>query len=597
LIIPLVSVSSISPTESAIQADVQVNTYTRVYGEDYSDEIYSRVSLSGYRSFVQKISENGSRWIMDYSQADEGNNMYARNYIIQQFEDLSQGRTETEVIGRCLNVVGKLPGYLPGNNPAFAITAHYDSAQGSPGANCDGSGMAAVLELARVMSMYEWPLDIYFIAFNGVFTVNGIDGSPQVAMEFSNRGIELLMLYNIDTLLVGDNALPIDERIQFGYSLGGYHTGLYWAELARQMSNNIGQNLIVPVPSSVFFLWESSDHYTFHTWGYPVTCAFESGIALDGSYQNSNDRWTNSDYNYNLGRETTAVIGASIAFTMSRALGEPTKTNFEFSLGSGNFEQLHIAVTTPTMVNISSRWFGGTSSFYLLDPSGTIVASSEYDHTSAWTPTNVISYLASVEGLYTMIAYNSDFRTVGYDVEISIDTDIDANGILDKLEYWIDQALFNTDQDSDGISDAEEILLGTDMFLTDSDGDTMPDKYELDHGFDPRDPSDGGEDADLDGLSNAQEYSGGLNPHSADSDNDLIPDLWELEHGLNPLVDDADLDFDEDGISNFVEYLNDTDPREPEAMEIPTEWYATPVLLIAVIGVFTYIRRRENPWD
>ncbi|MHA2353076.1 MAG: M28 family peptidase, partial [Candidatus Thorarchaeota archaeon] len=173
-------------------------------------------------------------------------------------EELSLGRIETEIIGNCLNVVGKLPGYLPGDNPAFAITAHYDSAQGSPGANCDGSGIAAVLELARVMSMYEWPLDIYFIAFNALLSYNGMEGSPQVANEFVRRGIELLMLYNVDTLLVADGSLPMDERIQFGYSVGGYHTGLYWANLARQMSNNIGQNLIVPVPSYSFYLWESS---------------------------------------------------------------------------------------------------------------------------------------------------------------------------------------------------------------------------------------------------------------------------------------------------------------------------------------------------
>ena len=598
LIIPLVPGASISPIESVIEAEVPADTITRVYGEDFSEDIYLEVSQDGYREIVRRISENGSRYIMDYSMATRGTNMHARNYIIQQLDVLSLGRIETEIIGNCLNVVGKLPGYLPGNNPAFAITAHYDSAQGSPGANSDGSGIAAVLELARVMSMYEWPLDIYFMAFNGLYTLSGMEGSPQVANEFNQRGIEFLTLYNVDTLLFQDPAVPRDERIQFGYNVGGYHSGQYWAELARQISNNVGQNRIVPVPSTSFAIWSSSDHYAFSQRSFSnVICAFESGLAVDSACLNSYDRSTNLEFNYNLGRETTAVIGANIAFTMSRSLDEPVKTEHEFSLSSGLWEQIYITITTPTIVNITARWFGGHSSFYLLSPEGALIASRELDYASAWESSNVMNQSVTENGQYTLIVYNNYYRSIGYEVEISIETDIEANGVLDSQEYWIDEALYDSDLDSDGLSDAEELFLGTDLMLVDSDADIMPDKYEVDNGFDPRNPSDANEDEDSDGLSNAQEYIGGLNPHSADSDNDIIPDLWELEHGLNPLVDDANLDLDEDGISNLDEYLNDSDPQVPEVMEIPIEWYATPVVLVAVIGIFVYIRRREDPWN
>jgi hypothetical protein len=598
LLTPSTPTAYVSITDSATPAEAPPNPFRRVYGQDYSDLVYWDVSLSNYRDIVQKFTENGSRWIMDYTMATSGANMYARNYIIQQLEALSLGRIETETIGNCLNVVGKLPGYLPGNNPAFAISAHYDSAAGSPGANCDGSGIAVVLELARILSKYEWPLDIYFIAFNGLFTLSGMEGSPQVANEFNNRGIELLMLYNVDTLLVQNPAVPIDERIQFGYAPGAYHSGQYWAELARQMSNNIGLNRIVPVPSSSFYLWTTSDHYAFYERSFPnVICAFESGFALDGSYQNSNDRWNNVDYNYGIGRETAGAIGASIAHAMSRSLGEPLLSEYDFTLGSGSWEQIYITVSTPTIVNISARWFGGISSYYLLDPDGSLIEAREYDHTSAWTSTEVINRSVTQNGQYTLIVYNSDYRVVGYNLNVTLDTDIEGNGVLDSQEYWIDQSYFESDQDSDGLSDAEELFLGTDLNFEDSDNDAMPDKYEVDNGFDPTDPSDGGEDADSDGLSNAQEYTGGLNPFSADSDNDLIPDLWELENGLNPLLDDSDLDLDQDGISNLDEYLNDTDPQQPEPIEIRIEWIASPVIFIAVIGAFVYIRRRNADWN
>ncbi|MFW9910359.1 MAG: hypothetical protein ACFFEF_17525 [Candidatus Thorarchaeota archaeon] len=425
-----------------------------------------------------------------------------------------------------------------------------------------------------------------------------MEGSPEVALEFQRREIEFLMLYNVDTLLVQAPNIPVDERIQFGYPSGNYHIGQYWAELARQMSKNIGLNRILPVPSSSFFLWSSSDHYAFYEKGFSnVLCAFESGLAFDTAYQTDDDRWDNANYVYYLGQETAAVIGASIASTMSRALDKPVFKEYKFTLASDNWDEFYITVSTPTTINISSRWFGGSSAFYLINPEGTVIGTREYGESSAWEYSQVFNQSVSQNGLYTLAVHNNDISSIGIEIDVTIESDIDGNGILDRNEYWIDEDLFDSDQDNDGLSDAEEIILGTDLMDDDSDGDTLPDKYEVDYGFDPTDPSDANEDADMDGLSNAQEYSAGLNPHSADSDNDLMPDLWELENGLNPLINDADLDFDNDGITNLEEYLNDTDPQVSEPMEIRTEWFTTPLIVIALIGVFLYIRRREDPWN
>lgn len=49
----------------------------------------------------------------------------------------------------------------------LVISAHYDSAEDSVGANDNGSGVAAVLELARILKDTEMPYDIKFILFSG----------------------------------------------------------------------------------------------------------------------------------------------------------------------------------------------------------------------------------------------------------------------------------------------------------------------------------------------------------------------------------------------------------------------------------------------
>jgi len=584
--------------ESITTTEVQSQTaLKRVYGENLAAQIYTDINSNDYKALVKKFTENNSRWIMDYSMANQGTNLAARKYIIEQMENLSNGRIQIELIGRHYNIVGKLPGYLPGNHSVFVVSAHYDSQRLSPGANCDGSGIAALISLVRMMSKYEWPLDIYFIAFNGLFTYGGMTGSPEVANAFQQRDIKILALYNIDTILVPGTNVPRNEQVQMGYMAGGlqnYQKGQYWAELTRMMGNNYGTNVIVPVPSNSFALWDTSDQYSFFERTYTnVLCAFESGKANDQAYQSGDDKWDNLDYRYSLGREVTAVIGATMAFTMSRAYGESTTIRNQFSLGSGIEKRFYFAVTTPTIVNVSIRWFGGPSRFAILDPNDNPIVTRAYSNTSAWQATQVFSQALTTKGLYSITVLDTGYTGVGYDLNFTYDTDIDGNGILDKNEYWLPHSYFVTDHDGDGLMDAYEIFYGTNMYNADSDGDGMPDKYEIDMGFNPLNASDALADADNDGLTNLKEYELGTNPLNPDTDGDGMPDAWEVANGLNPLVNDANLDPDGDGLTNLQEYLLGTNPQEAQPKPLSPVWMLSPIVVIAPIVMVLYLRREK----
>ncbi len=95
----------------------------------------------------------------------------------------------------------------------------------------------------------------------------------------------------------------------------------------------------------------------------------------------------------------------------------------------------------------------------------------------------------------------------------------------------------DTDQDGDGLTEAEEAELGTDPFYYDTDGDGLPDGWEMEHGLDPNDAEEGNGydgDPDEDGLSNFDEWLHGTAPEDDDTDDDTANDGDEVAGGGDP---------------------------------------------------------------
>jgi hypothetical protein len=588
---------------SLSQDDDGLRSVPRVYGADYSREIYSAVTAEIYEGFVRNFSDIGERHILEAADAYVGNNRDAREYIVERMNTLSNGRMEVQIIETHLNVVGKLPGYLPGDNPGFVIVGHYDSWYTGLGTNEGAAGIGAILSLVEPLSRYEWPLDIYFVATNGRYAQWGPFGAPEMALWFQNQGADLLTVYTLEALLVPDNEAPHDERVHMVYLNAGaanYHLGQYWAELARTMSKNIGANLIKAVPHTDFFYW--GGRYLEATY-YQERGYLQSMVAIESNFENDEDirtpedNWANPSYRYYLGREIAGAVGASIAFTMSRAYGQIVQYDSSFELERATRRSYYLPISGATTINVSSRWFGGTAEFEIEDPTGAVIAHETYDHTSAWEPTTVFSLPVTQKGLYTLRVSNTGFSAVGHVLRYSYDSDIDGNGIPDSEEYWLDTALFHHDADLDSISDAMEIIIGTDMNSADSDSDSMPDSYELAHGFDPMNAADAAEDADGDTLTNAFECSLGTDPLNIDSDSDMIPDNWEIQYGLDPLRDDAAEDPDKDEKSNLEEYRRGSNPMVAERGLVipPFVWILPPSIVVLCVGFYTWNRRRRQP--
>ncbi len=63
----------------------------------------------------------------------------------------------------------------------------------------------------------------------------------------------------------------------------------------------------------------------------------------------------------------------------------------------------------------------------------------------------------------------------------------------------------------------------------------------------------------------ASNSEGGVTfPTSTDADADQLPDAWERQFGLDPAKNDAGLDQDGDGATNYEEYIAGTSPIDPD---------------------------------
>lgn len=592
---------SIDPAQTYLIPEDSVNfvpaaePLERVYGKDYSWNIWHSISRISFRNYVKLVTENGSRWIQT-PELYSNQNGEAREWIAEELSRVSDGRIEVEIIGEYQSVVGRLPGYLPIDGPAFLVGGHFDSVPGAAGANDDGTGIAAMLEIARVMSQYEWPLDIYFGAWNAEEI--GLLGSREVAYEFRTRDIDILVHYNVDMLLVPD---PEDRTVLMVYPVGPYTLGHYWADLTVQMSNAYGNGIIEPVMSSDFPYWHQSDHWSFIQEAYGSSLfAHESGDAYDIWYHKPSDVWTNEAYDYAIGAEAVKSIGAAIAFTQARAYQMPIHDEHSFTLIPSHNRSFYMTISGETSINVTSRWFGGGVTYSIYNPEGYLIEEIVFDDASPWESSIVLQTPVSQQGVYQLCVFNHRGTTTGYEVSYVYDSDIDNNDVMDSEEFWFDANLFSTDQDLDTLFDAYEMIIGTDWESPDSDSDELPDNWELEFGFDPLDALDAMVDADNDTLSNLQEFILGLNPLLSDSDLDLLPDAWEVQYGLNPLMDDSLEDPDDDGKSNLQEYLDGTDPLviDLEPMTIPVIWYVAPSLVI-VSGVIIYAwtKHRERNWE
>ena len=106
-----------------------------------------------------------------------------------------------------VNVVATLPGKQPwAKARTYVVSGHYDSRSlgimdteaFAPGANDDASGTAAVMELARVMSNYEFDATLVFLTVAA--EEQGLQGAAHWAKAAKEKGVNVAAMFTNDII-------------------------------------------------------------------------------------------------------------------------------------------------------------------------------------------------------------------------------------------------------------------------------------------------------------------------------------------------------------------------------------------------------------
>jgi len=254
----------------------------------------------------------------------------ARRWIFNEFIRVGNGRLLVEVdefpyssggvTTNQQNIVATLPGRDP-NAGAIVLSAHYDSrtydpndgSSYAPGANDNGSGVAVLLETARLLSAQEWNQTIIFAAFAA--EEQGRYGSQHFITQNLLEGLKINAVLNFDivggrpgipqairAITPGDPSSATRELVRYIDLVRGYYVPQFGLEYTNAEDRE-GR-------------W--GDHMSFLHAGIPAVRLTESQEDPEAQH-NSTDVSSLIDFNYlQQVTQLTLAVAATVA-------GAPTR--------------------------------------------------------------------------------------------------------------------------------------------------------------------------------------------------------------------------------------------------------------------------------
>jgi Zn-dependent M28 family amino/carboxypeptidase len=161
----------------------------------------SEISVERLRGHVYHLAETiGERNVFRPQALHAAEDYIRQTWRDQGYDVVAQDYTAKGVRSANLEITRR-GGVAP--DAIILVGAHYDSVRGSPGANDNGSGVAALLELSRLFATVEPVRTLRFVAFTNEeppFFLLGRTGSAQYARAARRRGDDIRLMIALETI-------------------------------------------------------------------------------------------------------------------------------------------------------------------------------------------------------------------------------------------------------------------------------------------------------------------------------------------------------------------------------------------------------------
>ena len=239
----------------------------------------------------QLVRPRHARW-------DELGLMSVRSFVLEELQ--THGPVEQHHFGEGadagVNLILRLPGQRPELAPVL-VAAHYDGPLGSPGADDNASGVAALLELARRWAQTPPKRPVWLVAFDQEEW--GMVGSAALARELKSSGQRLHLMLRLEMLgyTAEEQNYPLEAMKALYGRRGDFialvaNTGA--AALLPGLSRGMGAHVktkVLPVPFKGRQLPDVrlSDHSPFWDEGYNAVMVTDTSFMRNPHYHRPSD--------------------------------------------------------------------------------------------------------------------------------------------------------------------------------------------------------------------------------------------------------------------------------------------------------------------
>jgi hypothetical protein len=196
---------------------------TTIIRDPQIDAMVKEISRDSLQSYIKSMVAFGTRNTLSTQTDPKRGIGAARNWVLGKFNQFARtsSRRLTAFIDTTTlqpnkrrvdttlllgNVVATLTGADPNDKRIFIISGHLDNMRSNvmdrtgdaPGANDDASGVAALMECARIMSKRSFPATIMFVAFSG--EEQGLLGANFMSEKAKRDSLEITGVLNNDIL-------------------------------------------------------------------------------------------------------------------------------------------------------------------------------------------------------------------------------------------------------------------------------------------------------------------------------------------------------------------------------------------------------------